>query len=57
MNAELWSRPDKNSQRRTLLCWFKDNNIDLNNLFEDINSITTEELQKLYIYYETHTIN
>lgn len=57
MNAQLWSRPDEDSQKRTLLCWFKDNNIDLNNLFEDINSITTEELQKLYIYYETHTIN
>lgn len=56
MNAELWSRPDEESQKRTLLCWFKDNNINLNNLFEDINSVTIIELRDLYIYYETHII-
>lgn len=54
MNAELWSRPDPTSQRNTLLCWFKDNCIDLSKIYSNINDISTEELRQLYIYYETH---
>lgn len=57
MNSQLWSRLDEDSQKRTLLCWFKDNNIDLNNIFENIENVTVEELRNLYIYYETHMIN
>lgn len=56
MNAELWSYPNEESQKRTLLCWFKDNNINLNNIVEDINNLTISELRNLYIYYETHII-
>lgn len=56
MNAELWSYPDEESQKRTLLCWFKDNNINLNDIVEDINNLTILELRNLYIYYETHII-
>ena len=57
MNSQLWGRLDEDSQKRTLLCWFKDNNIDLNNIFENIEDTTIEELRNLYIYYETHMIN
>lgn len=57
MNSQLWSRLDEDSQKRTLFCWFKDNNIDLNNIFENIEDTTIEELRNLYIYYETHMIN
>lgn len=56
MNAELWSYPDEESQKRTLLYWFKDNNINLNDIVEDINNLTISELRNLYIYYETHII-
>lgn len=54
MNAQLWSRPDPTSQRNTLLCWFKDNCIDLSKIYNNIEDISTEELRQLYIYYETH---
>lgn len=52
MNAELWCRIG--NERNTLLCWFKDHNVNLNNHFDDINNVSTEELRQLYIYYETH---
>lgn len=52
MNAELWSRPG--NERNTLLSWFKFNNINLNNIYEDVDSVSTEELRQLYIHYETH---
>lgn len=51
MNAELWSRPG--NERNTLLSWFKFNNVNLNNIYEDINVISTEELRQLYIHIET----
>lgn len=47
--AELWSRPDEKSKRNTLLCWFKDHDIKI----ENIEELTTEELRAIYIYYET----
>ena len=49
MNAELWSRPDETSKRNTLICWFKDHNI----IIENIEELTIEELREIYIYYET----
>ena len=51
MNAELWSRPG--NERNTLLSWFKFNNVNLNDIYEDINVISTEELRQLYIDIET----
>lgn len=51
MNAELWSRPG--NERNTLLSWFKFNNVNLNDIYEDINVISTEELRQLYIHIET----
>ena len=51
MNAELWSRPG--NERNTLLSWFKFNNVNLNDIYEDINVISTEELTQLYIHIET----
>lgn len=51
MNAELWSRPG--NERDTLLSWFKFNNVNLNDIYEDINVISTEELRQLYIDIET----
>lgn len=52
MNAELWSRPG--NERNTLLSWFRFNNINLNNIYEDVDSVSTKELRQLYIHYETH---
>lgn len=52
MNAELWSRPG--NERNTLLSWFKFNNINLNNIYKDVDSVSTEELRQLYIHCETH---
>lgn len=54
MNAELWSRTDENSQRITLLCWFKDRNIDISKYIDNVDSVSIEELRNLYIYFETH---
>lgn len=51
MNAELWSRPG--NERNTLLSWFRFNNVNLNDIYEDINVISTEELRQLYIDIET----
>ena len=51
MNAELWSRPG--NERNTLLSWFEFNNVNLNDIYEDINVISTEELRQLYIDIET----
>lgn len=51
MNAELWSRPG--NERDTLLSWFKFNNVNLNDIYQDINVISTEELRQLYIHIET----
>ena len=51
MNAELWSRPG--NERNTLLSWFRFNNINLNNIYEDVDSVSTEELRQLYIHIET----
>lgn len=51
MNAELWSRPG--NERDTLLSWFKFNNVNLNDIYEDINVISAEELRQLYIDIET----
>lgn len=52
MNAELWC--SSGNERNTLLSWFRFNNINLSNIYEDVNSISTEELRQLYVYYETH---
>ena len=51
MNAELWSRPG--NERNTLLSWFKFNNVNLNDIYEDISIVSTEELRQLYIHIET----
>lgn len=51
MNAELWSRPG--NERDTLLSWFKFNNVNLDDIYQDINVISTEELRQLYIHIET----
>lgn len=45
-NAELWSRIDEESIRRTLIDYFKRHSVD----YED--SLETEELRQLYISAE-----
>ena len=45
-NAELWSRVDEESTRRTLIDYFKRHSIT----YED--SFTTEKLRQLYINVE-----
>lgn len=54
MNAVLWSRTDEQAQKITLLGWFKDNNIDLTNYFDNEEDINLEDLRQLYVYMETH---
>lgn len=54
MNAQLWSRLDNKSIRLTLLSWFKDNNINLKNYYDNIEKVSTYELNQLYVYLETH---
>lgn len=51
MNAELWSR--LGNERDTLLSWFRFNGVNLNNVYEDISIVSTEELRQLYIHIET----
>lgn len=45
-NAELWSRPDEKSIRRTLKDYLKRHSVN----YED--NLTTEKLRKLYINAE-----
>ena len=45
-NAELWSYPDEESQRRTLECWLRTHNITYD------KSLSTEELRQLYVDIE-----
>lgn len=49
-NAELWSFPDEESQRRTLTNWLRDHNVEYN------ENMTIEELRQLYIGKETGKI-
>lgn len=45
-NSELWSRPDEESIRRTLIDYLKRHSVD----YED--SLETEKLRQLYINIE-----
>lgn len=46
-NAELWSLPGYENERRTLECWLRDHNISHS------DDMDNEELRQLYIDVET----
>ena len=45
-NAELWSWPGYENERRTLECWLRDHNISY------LEEMDNEELRQLYIDVE-----
>lgn len=46
-NAELWSRPGHENERRTLINWLRSHNISY------LGKMDNEELRQLYIDVET----